>query len=239
VLDFGGPVLLTPFELTATAEQRLGLPAGRLAFSGPFPPRGCAIPGLEAGDGTSSAVRDTEWQEVLGGRLSERAYWARRGDEFAVAMGGPVDGGQGDGTSGIKALMAALFHGPPRGLLRPGALALMRDARAAGLPVGILTNDLRLFQPADFVAGLALGELADDVIDGSVEGIMKPDPRIYRLSAARLGVACEDVVFLDDQPVNLAGAEAVGMTAVPVDVTSPQTAFDRARALAGIPPAAS
>ena len=224
VLDFGCPVLLTPFELTAAAERRLGLPAGRLAFSGPFPP-----------------VRDAEWQRVLGGRLSERAYWARRGAEFAAALGGapsggPGDGGQGDGTSGIKALMAALFHGPPRGLLRPGALALMRDARAAGLPVGILTNDLRLFQPADFVAGLALGELADDVIDGSVEGIMKPDPRIYRLSAARLGVACEDVVFLDDQPVNLAGAEAVGMTAVRVDVTDPQAAFDRARALAGLPP---
>ena len=220
MLDFGGPVLLTPFELTATAEQRLGLPAGRLAFSGPFPP-----------------VRDAEWQRVLGGALSERAYWTRRGAEFAAAMGHSPDPGHGDGTSGIKALMAALFHGPPRGLLRPGALALMRDARAAGLPVGILTNDLRLFQPADFVAGLALGELADDVIDGSLEGIMKPDPRIYRLSAARLGVACEDVVFLDDQPVNLAGAEAVGMTAVRVDVTNPQAAFDHARALAGLPPA--
>jgi putative hydrolase of the HAD superfamily len=220
VLDFGGPVLLTPFELTAAAEQRLGLPAGRLAFSGPFAP-----------------VPDDEWQKVLGGALSERAYWTRRGAEFAAAMGRSQDTGQGDSTGGIKALMAALFHGPPRGLLRPGALALMRDARAAGLPVGILTNDLRLFQPAAFVAGLALGDLADDVIDGSVEGIMKPDPRIYRLSAARLGVACEDVVFLDDQPVNLAGAEAVGMTAVRVDVTQPQAAFARARELAGLPPA--
>jgi putative hydrolase of the HAD superfamily len=222
VLDFGGPVLLTPFELTAEAERRLGLPAGRLAFSGPFPP-----------------ARDAEWQRVLGGALSERAYWARRGAEFAAALGGAADGGHGDGdgTSGIKALMAALFHGPPRGLLRPGALALMSDARAAGLPVGILTNDLRLFQPADFVAALALGELADDVVDGSLEGMMKPDPRIYRLSAARLGVACEDVVFLDDQPVNLAGAEAVGMIAVPVDVTNPAEAFARARELAGLPPA--
>lgn len=219
VLDFGGPVLLTPFELTAAAERRLGLPAGRLAFSGPFPP-----------------ARDAEWQRVLGGALSERAYWARRGAEFAAALGSAADGGHGDGTSGIKALMAALFHGPPRGLLRPGALALMSDARAAGLPVGILTNDLRLFQPADFVAGLALGELADDVIDGSLEGMMKPDPRIYRLSAARLGVACEDVVFLDDQPVNLAGAEAVGMTAVRVDVTSPAEAFAQARKLTNLPP---
>jgi putative hydrolase of the HAD superfamily len=221
VLDFGGPVLLTPFELTEAAERRLGLPAGRLGFSGPFAP-----------------ARDSEWQLVLGGDLSERAYWTRRGAEFAAALGRSPDPGHDDGgTGGIKALMAALFTGPPRGLLRPGALALMHDARAAGLPVGILTNDLRLFQPAAFVAGLALGDLADDVIDGSVEGMMKPDPRIYRLSAGRLGVACEDVVFLDDQPVNLAGAEAVGMTAVRVDVTDPQPAFARARELANLPPA--
>ena len=54
-----------------------------------------------------------------------------------------------------------------------------------------------------------------------MEGILKPDPRIYQLAARRLSVRCQDVVFLDDQPVNLAGAADVGMTAVPVDVTDP------------------
>lgn len=53
--------------------------------------------------------------------------------------------------------------------------------------------------------------------------------------ADRLGVEPPDVVFLDDQPVNLAGAAAVGMTAVPVDVTSPDEAFSRARSLLGLP----
>jgi putative hydrolase of the HAD superfamily len=52
--------------------------------------------------------------------------------------------------------------------------------------------------------------------------------------ASRLGVRCQDVVFLDDQPVNLAGAADVGMTAVPVDVTDPGAAFGRARGLLGL-----
>lgn len=70
--------------------------------------------------------------------------------------------------------------------------------------------------------------------DGSVEGILKPDPRIYPLTASRLGVRCQDVVFLDDQPVNHAGAADVGMTAVPVDVTNPGVSFGCARGLLGL-----
>lgn len=67
-----------------------------------------------------------------------------------------------------------------------------------------------------------------------MEGILKPDPRIYRLAAGRLGTRCQDVVFLDDQPVNLAGAANVGMTALAVDVTDPGTSFARARELIGL-----
>ena len=130
--------------------------------------------------------------------------------------------------------MAALYEGVPHDLLRPEALALMRDARAAGLPVGVLTNDLNAFHSQEWVNRLGLGELADVVVDGSVEGILKPDPRSYRLVASRLGVRCQDVVFLDDQPVNLAGAADVGMTAVAVDVTDPVASFGRARGLLGL-----
>jgi putative hydrolase of the HAD superfamily len=110
----------------------------------------------------------------------------------------------------------------------------MRDARSAGRPVGVLTNDLRAFHSPEWVAALGLEELADVIVDGSVEGILKPDPRIYQLAADRLGVRCQDVVFLDDQPVNLAGAARVGMTAVPVDVTDPGASFRSARGLIGL-----
>jgi putative hydrolase of the HAD superfamily len=208
IVDFGGPVLVTPFELTGSAETRLGLAPGRLGWTGPFAPE-----------------RDPDWQDVLAGRLAERSYWARRGEQF-----GRVVGRAGD----TRLLMAALYEGVPHDLLRPEALALMRDARAAGLPVGVLTNDLRAFHSQEWVSRLGLDELADVVVDGSMEGILKPDPRIYRLAASRLGVSCKDVVFLDDQPVNLAGAADVGMTAVPVDVTDPGASFRRARGLLGL-----
>jgi putative hydrolase of the HAD superfamily len=208
VVDFGGPVLLTPFELRRATEARLGLATGQLGWTGPFAPE-----------------RDPEWRDVLAGRLAERRYWARRGEQFGRIVGRPGD---------TRLLMAAMYDGPPGALLRPEALALMRDARSAGRPVGVLTNDLRAFHSPEWVEGLGLEELADVIVDGSVEGILKPDPRIYQLAADRLGVRCQDVVFLDDQPVNLAGAARVGMTAVPVDVTDPGASFRSARELIGL-----
>jgi putative hydrolase of the HAD superfamily len=114
----------------------------------------------------------------------------------------------------------------------------MRDAREAGLPVGVLTNDLGAFHSQEWVDALRVLDLVDAMVDGSHVGILKPDPRVYRMIADRLQVEPADVVFLDDQPVNLAGATAVGMTAVYVDVTDPDVAFDRARTLLGLPAAA-
>lgn len=209
VLDFGGPVLLTPFELVSRAEHRLGLPPGSLPWRGPF------------GSGS-----DPAWRAVLAGTGSERGYWADRAAEFGRLTGRPTD---------TRTLIATLYEGDAAELIRPGAVELVRAARSAGHPVGVLTNDLRAFHSDAWVDALAVLRLVDVVVDGSVEGILKPDPRIYRMLADRLRVDCADAVFLDDQPVNLAGAEAVGMTAVPVDVTDPEAAFGRARALLGLP----
>jgi putative hydrolase of the HAD superfamily len=211
VFDFGGPVLVTPFELTRATELRLGLPPGCLNWSGPF--------------GTFGTIEDAQWRDVLDGRLTERAYWALRATQFGELTGTPAD---------TRALIAAMYSGDIAELLRTEALALIRDARSTGHPVGILTNDLRAFHSDEWIDGLHLGELVDVVVDGSVEGIVKPDPRIYELTAHRLGVALRDMVFLDDQPVNLVGAMNVGMTAIPVDVTDPCPAFHRARELLGL-----
>jgi putative hydrolase of the HAD superfamily len=205
VLDLGGPVLLTPFELTARTEQRLSLPAGSLPWRGPFDPG-----------------NDAEWRDVQSGALAERGYWANRAEEFASLMGRPAL---------ARDFFGALYDESEDLLVREGARALMVDARDAGLPVGILTNDLGAFHSPEWVNALQVLRLADALVDGSHVGILKPDPRIYQMIAERLGVEPPDVVFLDDQPVNLAGAIAVGMTAVPVDVTAPDDAFSRARSL--------
>ena len=38
VLDFGGPVLLTPFERLRALERSLGVPVGTFGWRGPFDP---------------------------------------------------------------------------------------------------------------------------------------------------------------------------------------------------------
>jgi FMN phosphatase YigB (HAD superfamily) len=57
-----------------------------------------------------------------------------------------------------------------------------------------------------------LAELFDTTVISGEVATRKPEPEIYRLAAARLGVACEQCVFVDDFRVNVEGSEAVGMT---------------------------
>jgi len=51
------------------------------------------------------------------------------------------------------------------------------------------------------------------VISG-LEGMVKPDPRIYRLLLQRYGLSAGRTLFIDDRPGNVAVARTVGMRAV-------------------------
>jgi epoxide hydrolase-like predicted phosphatase len=57
-------------------------------------------------------------------------------------------------------------------------------------------------------------DLCDVVVYSHEEGMEKPDPRIYRLAAQRLGVPPGEAIFLDDREACVTGAREVGMTAV-------------------------
>jgi HAD superfamily hydrolase (TIGR01509 family) len=54
----------------------------------------------------------------------------------------------------------------------------------------------------------------DDILISAEVGLAKPDPRIYRLAAERLGVRPDEAVFVDDFAANVEGARAVGMRAI-------------------------
>ena len=45
-------------------------------------------------------------------------------------------------------------------------------------------------------------------------GVFKPDPKMYLDALRKCGCDAEDTVFIDDSPVNLAGAEAFGISPV-------------------------
>lgn len=59
-----------------------------------------------------------------------------------------------------------------------------------------------------------LGELCDAIVYSHEVGMLKPDPRIYRVVCDELDVAPEDAVLLDDVQENVDGARAVGMQGI-------------------------
>lgn len=209
VLDFGGPVLLTIFELAAEPDT----PAYAVLHErGPLAP---------------PQRPDPAWAGLQAGRITERAYWADRAAEWHAAGGAGPD---------IRAMVKQLFEPPRPELVREQARTLVRDARAAGVPVGILTNDLREFHSDDWIDKMEILGEVDVIVDGSVEGCLKPDPRLYELLAERLGVAYPDMVFLDDQAANIRGAEALGIKSVWFDVAAVDASYAEVRKLLGLAP---
>lgn len=113
---------------------------------------------------------------------------------------------------------------------RPRMLAAVRAIRARGLRTSALTNNWH----GDGTRERGwLAELFDVVIESAVEGLRKPDPRIYQLALARLGVAAPEAVFLDDIGRNLKPARALGMHTIKVD--DPDAALAALESLLGFP----
>jgi putative hydrolase of the HAD superfamily len=208
VLDFGGPVLVTPFERVAAMERSLRVPPGTFAWPGPFDP-----------------AADPLWLAMQAGELRERDYWAARAAEVAAVSG--TDGG-------VRAMMARLFHGPEAELVRPQAHELVAAARRRGLETAVLTNDLYDFHDQAWIDGIRVLAEVGCVVDASRHGTRKPEPAAYRLVLDRLGVAPDQAVFVDDQPANAAGAAAAGMAAVWFDVTRPDDSYRKVRHALGL-----
>ena len=59
-----------------------------------------------------------------------------------------------------------------------------------------------------------VGELFDEVVLSYREGIAKPSPEIFTLTAERLGVAPSECVMVDDLMANCEGAEVAGMQSI-------------------------
>lgn len=207
LLDIGGVVIRTPFELMDAAEQAAGLAAGALGPRGSFTPD-----------------EDPAFQRVRGGTLRERDYWAQR-----AAVAAPLLGTEPDTSS----FMRRLFDLPDHLVLRPEALALIDEAAAAGVRVGLLTNDVASFHGDGWIESKPFFTQVDTLVDGSVTGVLKPAADAFELGIAALGLPREEVVFVDDQPVNAAGARAVGLPTVPFDVTDPGGSVDLVRAALG------
>lgn len=61
---------------------------------------------------------------------------------------------------------------------------------------------------------IQLYEHFDIVVLSCVEGVKKPDPRIYEIALSRAGVSPNEVIFVDDQQKCTLPAEALGIKTV-------------------------
>jgi len=92
-------------------------------------------------------------------------------------------------------------------------IALMRELKASGLTMAMLTNNVREWE-ALWRSMLPVDEIFETIVDSAFVGCRKPEARIYELTLERIGMAPEACLFLDDLSTNCEGAEAVGMQAV-------------------------
>ena len=97
-----------------------------------------------------------------------------------------------------------MFSGPI-----PETEAAIEALAARGVPMFGLTNMSAETAAGTFALSPAFERLGDIVVSGEV-GLMKPDPRIFALTAERAGLAPAELLFVDDSATNTAAAAACG-----------------------------
>ncbi len=200
--DFGGVFTTSPFEAFARFEAARGLPKNFIR-----------------------AVNSTAPDTNAWARFESSAIDV---DEFDAAFRGEAEAlGHSIGGKEILELLAGDF--------RPRMAAALAECKKH-YRVACITNNMKhqgqgpAMAPTEQRAAMAARIMAqfDAIIESSVEGVRKPDPRIYQIACARLDIAPEHAVFLDDLGINLKPARAMGMTTIKV-VTEAQAIEDLAR----------
>jgi len=91
-----------------------------------------------------------------------------------------------------------------------GTVDILAELKRAGVPRYGLTNwSAETFPPQrrrfPFLSWF------DGIVVSGDEGVIKPDPRIFRILLERYAIAPEEAVFIDDNPANAAAADALGI----------------------------
>jgi putative hydrolase of the HAD superfamily len=155
-------------------------------------------------------------------------WWREYLRDFAAACGVPAD--QADTVAGD---MAGLTDGFAWTQVGPGVGEALRGIAALDLPVGIVSNstgeveqalrrlDVCYAPGADEVLPEARGVTVAAVLDSAVVGVAKPDPRIFTLALAALGLPDTDraaVVHVGDSlRYDVTGALAAGVRPLHLD----------------------
>ncbi len=204
--DFGGVLTTSPFENFRRYEEQHGLPRDFLRT-------------INATNPDTNA-----WARFERSELSLEAFDQAFAEESAAA------GHRVPGRDVIGLLS---------GQLRSEMVTALRRIREK-FRIACITNNVRAgegpgMQP-DAERARKIAEVMADfehVVESSRLGLRKPDPRIYRHTCELMGVAPDEVVYLDDLGVNLKPARQLGMTTI--KVSDPRAALAELEQVLNIP----
>ncbi|MGZ4592096.1 MAG: HAD family hydrolase [Actinomycetes bacterium] len=114
-----------------------------------------------------------------------------------------------------RELIAAYTRRYPETMAGPieGTVRLLTQLRAAGTRLLALTNwSAETFHHALSTFGFL--EMFEDIVVSGVEGVAKPDPRLFTLLIERFALVPAETVFIDDSAANVAAAAELGLTAL-------------------------
>jgi epoxide hydrolase-like predicted phosphatase len=172
--------------------------------------------GMDARDFEDFVFSGESGRKAQLGQISSVEHWAWLADHFGLDQ------------TGIAELRRDFFSGDR---LDESLVAYIRRLRRAGYRTGLLSNagnEARHLLSGDY----PIIDDFDGVVISAEVGVMKPDPKIYRLAAENVGVDVTEALFVDDVMENVEGARAVGMQAV--HFTDPELARQQLSELTGV-----
>jgi len=201
LLDFGSVISTSLFERHRLIEEMLNIPKGTLTWQGTFNPES-----------------DELWMSMLRDEITERDYWNKRSKEIGTLAGYK--------NWKVVDMLKAICPKDTTKILRPKALEIMDTTKAAGLKIGILTNEVELFNGKEWVDSLPFRHDMDCWVDATHTKILKPDKRSYQFAIDALYLQPHEILFVDDQIRNIAGAVKVGLRTLHFDITQPEACFN-------------
>ena len=94
------------------------------------------------------------------------------------------------------------------------SIPLLKELKVRGYLTGVITNGPSVLQNHKMDTS-GLRPYCDIVVVSGDEGVHKPDPRLFEITAERLGVKPQECVYVGDHPVNdIQGALSAGMGAI-------------------------
>jgi putative hydrolase of the HAD superfamily len=118
----------------------------------------------------------------------------------------------------------------------PGSREALMAIATTGVKLAIVSNadgGVEAQLAADGICQMGAGDGVemDAILDSSVVGVAKPDPRIFEIALERLGVSPDHAIHVGDTPAaDAVGARAAGVTPVLIDPHNDHPDFDGLRA---------